>query len=165
MPQVQTRNASSKAPRLELTSVAFRDGENIPAKYTADGENVSPPIRWREAPAGTRSFALVCEDPDAPSGLFVHWLAWNIEPDGRELEEAIPPSAQVDGIRQGRNGFGGAGYGGPKPPPGKAHRYRFRLFALDNRPELAPGASRVALDRAIDGHVLGEGVLVGKYER
>ena len=165
MPQIHRAETTSKARRLEITSAAFRDGERIPKRFTADGEDLSPPLRWIDPPAGTRSFAIVCEDPDAPSGLFVHWVAWNIAADQRELKEGVSPSAEASGIRQGRNGFGNAGYGGPKPPPGKPHRYRFRLFALDAPLELGPGASRAELDHSIEGHVLGSGTLVGTYQR
>jgi Raf kinase inhibitor-like YbhB/YbcL family protein len=148
-----------------MTSAAFRDGERIPRRFTADGENLSPPLRWTDPPSGTRSFAIVCEDPDAPSGLFVHWVAWNIPADHRELKEGASRTAEASGIRHGRNGFGNAGYGGPKPPPGKPHRYRFRLFALDAPLELPTGASRSELERSMAGHVLGSGTVVGTYER
>jgi Raf kinase inhibitor-like YbhB/YbcL family protein len=160
MPQVET---SRTVQRLNVTSPAFRDGETIPLKYTADGDNVSPPLRWSEPPAATRSFAIVCEDPDAPSGLFIHWTAWNIGGDARELNEGFSPSADVDGVRQGKNSFGRTGYGGPKPPPGKAHRYRFRVYALDVRPDARSGSTRAELDRAISGHVVAEGILTGRY--
>ena len=165
MPEIHRGETTSKARRLEMTSAAFRDGERIPRRFTADGENLSPPLRWTDPPAGTRTFALVCEDPDAPSGLFVHWVAWNIPGDRRELAEGVSPTAEASGMKQGRNGFGDAGYGGPKPPPGKPHRYRFRLFALDAALELRPGASRAELERAMERHVLGSGTLVGTYER
>jgi Raf kinase inhibitor-like YbhB/YbcL family protein len=165
MSQIETGNAMSKAKRLEVTSTAFGDGERIPVRFTADGENVSPPLRWGDPPAGTRGLAIVCEDPDAPSGLFVHWTAWNIPANRRELTAGVAPSAEVSGMRQGRNGFGDTGYGGPSPPPGKPHRYRFRIFALDAPLDLPPGASRGELDRAMEGHVLAAGMVVGRYER
>jgi Raf kinase inhibitor-like YbhB/YbcL family protein len=157
------RERSTDRTRLEVRSTAFREGDRIPVRHTADGADFSPPIAWGEPPERTRSFALICEDPDAPSGLFVHWLAWGIKPDQRGLDEGVRAERDTDGIRQGQNSFHNIGYGGPKPPPGKPHRYRFRVYALDNRPELAPGASRKELDRAIEGHVLAEGVLVGTY--
>jgi Raf kinase inhibitor-like YbhB/YbcL family protein len=147
-----------------ITSRAFADGADIPRQYTADGENISPPLSWGEPPAGTESFALICEDPDAPSGLFVHWTAWNIEPDRRELEEGLPATPE-SGIRQGVNSFGDLGYGGPSPPRGVPHRYVFRLYALDSRLDLRSGATRAELDRAIEGHVLEESLLIGRYGR
>jgi Raf kinase inhibitor-like YbhB/YbcL family protein len=164
MPQAETGRTAGKAQRLDVTSTAFHDGEAIPTKYTADGENVSPPLRWSDPPPSTESIAVICEDPDAPSGVLVHWTAWNIGPGQHELPEAMPTAADVDGgIRQGKNAFGRTGYGGPKPPPGKPHRYRFRVFALDVRPNSRAGSTRTELERAIAGHVLAEGVLVGKY--
>jgi Raf kinase inhibitor-like YbhB/YbcL family protein len=165
MPQVESGKAKAKAKRLEVRSSAFSEGERIPETYTADGDDVSPPLRWGDPPAGTRSFAIVCEDPDAPSGVFVHWTAWNIRDDQRELKEAVAPSAEESGITQGRNDFGRTGYGGPRPPRGKPHRYMFRVHALDTPLGLPAGASRSDLTRAIEGHVLAAGVLVGKYER
>src|SRR4051812_47096831 len=131
MPQVDTGKATSRARRLEVTSPAFEDGERIPVKFTADGDDVSPPLRWGDPPTGTRTLAVVCEDPDAPSGLFVHWTAWNLRPEMREVREGFAGSEAEASIAQGRNGFGNTGYGGPKPPPGKPHRYQFRIYALD----------------------------------
>jgi hypothetical protein len=157
------KTAAPTLPRLRLSSRAFADGDTVPRRHTADGKNVSPPLSWSEPPPGTRSLALICEDPDAPSGLFVHWLAWDIEPERGQLPEGA--SALTRDLIQGTNGFGHVGYGGPSPPPGKPHRYVFRLFALDFRPELRPGAKRAELDRAIEAHVLAEGTLVGKYGR
>src|SRR2546426_12557047 len=117
---------------LELTSTAFRDGQSIPTKYTADGRNISPPLAWTDPPAGTKSFALICEDPDAPRGTFTHWLAFNLPAESRELPEGLSAEAtRPDGSLQGTNDFGKPGYGGPSPPPGKPHRYVFQLLALD----------------------------------
>jgi len=167
MPQVEStrRGQSARPARLDVTSMAFRNGEAIPIRYTADGQNVSPPLAWTEPPRGTLSFAVICDDPDAPSGTFVHWTAWDIPVDQRRLAEAIPRTAETFDIRQGENGFGGTGYGGPKPPPGTPHRYRFRVLALDDRPDLPPGAPAADLQAALAGHVLAEGILVGTYGR
>jgi Raf kinase inhibitor-like YbhB/YbcL family protein len=159
------RSKSKERPRLELTSTAFTDGEGIPQKFTGDGDDLSPPLHWSDPPAATESFALLCEDPDAPSGLFTHWTAWNIDPDQRDEPKGIAPGAREHGIHQGANGFGQTGYGGPMPPPGKPHRYRFRVYALDARPSLRSGASRSEFDRAIRDHVVAEGVLTGIYGR
>jgi Raf kinase inhibitor-like YbhB/YbcL family protein len=147
-------------PDLELTSTAFDDGEPIPSKHTADGEETPPPLEWDFVPEGTRSLALIVHDPDAPSGDFTHWLAWNIDPGTGGLDEATaaPP--------QGANGFGRTGYGGPAPPEGHGpHRYFHRLYALDTKLDLEEGAAREQLEAAIEGHVLAEAQLMGTYER
>src|SRR5437762_6437024 len=111
---------------LELTSTAFKEGDTIPKQYTGDGTNAPPPLKWADPPAGTKSFALICEDPDAPRGTFTHWVMWNLPAEARELGEGAPPGGAI----QGKNDFGKIGYGGPAPPPGKPHRYVFRLDAL-----------------------------------
>lgn len=145
---------------VQLTSTAFGDGEPIPKRHSCDGENLSPPLAWRSLPEGTRSLALIVHDPDAPSGDFTHWLAWNIDPEPGELAEG----ARTPG--QGLSGRGEAGYMGPCPPPGHgAHRYFHRLYALDAELDLEAGAGRERLEGAIDGHVLGEARLIGTYER
>jgi Raf kinase inhibitor-like YbhB/YbcL family protein len=145
---------------FELTSSAFSEGQPIPEKYSCDGENVSPPLSWSPPPDGTRSLALILHDPDAPSGDFTHWVAWNIDARASGLEEG----AHAPG--EGANGFGENGYGGPCPPPGHgAHRYQHELFALDIEVDLQEGASREQLEDAIEGHVLGGAELLGTYER
>jgi Raf kinase inhibitor-like YbhB/YbcL family protein len=143
---------------LEITSAAFGDGGTIPAKHTCDGGNVSPPLSFAGAPEGSRSLALLVDDPDAPVGTFTHWLAWGIDPDAAGLAEgeAAP--------REGRNGFGTTGYVGPCPPHGR-HRYFFRLHALDTELDLEPGADRDELERALGGHGLETAELIGTYER
>jgi Raf kinase inhibitor-like YbhB/YbcL family protein len=147
-------------PDLELTSEAFDDGEPIPRKHSCDGEDLCPPLAWRSVPEGTRALALIVHDPDAPSGDFIHWVAWNIDPEAGGFEEGGAAPAE------GTNGFGRQGYAGPCPPPGHgSHRYFFHLFALDAEPDLTPGADRDQLAAAIEGHVLGEARLVGTYER
>lgn len=163
MQTTTTRQPGRTLPSFRLQSGAFTDGDRMPRRHTADGSNVSPPLAWSEPPPGTQAFALICEDPDAPSGTFVHWLAWNIAADRRDLPEGVLPRAPE--LVQGSNGFGKEGYGGPSPPPGKPHRYVFRLYALDQRIALRHGAKRDELDRAIEAHVLAEGTLVGKYGR
>jgi Raf kinase inhibitor-like YbhB/YbcL family protein len=151
---------------LELTSTAFQEGATIPEQYTGDGRNVSPPLKWTDPPAGTRSLALVCEDPDAPRGTFTHWTAFNLPAESRELSEAVPAEATLpNGTAQGTNDFGQVGYGGPKPPPGKPHRYFFKLYALDRRLDLQAGAGKEDLRAAMKGHVLAEGQLMGTYGR
>jgi Raf kinase inhibitor-like YbhB/YbcL family protein len=163
--RTESRTTSS-ARSLHITSAAFADGSSIPKRYTADGDDISPPLTWTRGPGATMSFALLCEDPDAPSGTFVHWLLWDIKPDQLELKEAVPATADAYGLRQGENGFGRTGWGGPSPPRGNApHRYVFRIYALDTKLDLLPGAARVDFDRAISGHVLAEGTLIGMYGR
>jgi Raf kinase inhibitor-like YbhB/YbcL family protein len=147
-------------PDLELTSTAFDHGEPIPVKHTGDGEGTSPPLAWSRVPDGTRSLALIVHDPDAPSGDFTHWVAWNIDPAAGGLEEGVPAPAE------GTHGFGEPGYAGPSPPQGHGpHRYLFRLYALDGELDLEPGASRQQLEEEIGGHVLAEAQLMGTYER
>jgi hypothetical protein len=151
---------------ISLTSPAFGPGEPIPKEYTADGRNTSPPLLWDEVPAGTKSLALICEDPDAPSGTFTHWVAYNLPADTRQLGEGVPAKKTLpDGTAQGTNDFNKPGYGGPSPPPGRPHRYFFRLFALDAPLDLPAGATRRELTTAMEGHVLGTGELVGGYGR
>ena len=152
--------------KLELTSTAFQDGEPIPPAYTADGLNKSPPLKWSEPPAGTKSLALVCEDPDAPKGTFIHWVAFNIPTEARELDEGIPQEQKLpNGIVQGANGMGQVGYAGPSPPRGKPHHYHFKLYALDTSLGLEPGTGASDVKAATAGHVLAESDLVGTYGR
>lgn len=158
--------AKTRGPtELRLSSPAFADGATIPKRYTADGEAVSPPLTWNDGPDGTVSFALILEDPDAPRGTFTHWLVWNLDATEHKLPEDIQKSAELYCIRQGENDFGGSGYGAPSPPPGPPHRYVFRLFALDVKPDVRSGATRKDLERAMQGHILAEARLVGIYGR
>jgi Raf kinase inhibitor-like YbhB/YbcL family protein len=151
---------------LELTSTAFQPNDTIPQKFTGDGRNVSPPLAWHDPPAGTKSFGLVCEDPDAPSGTFTHWVLFNLPADSHELSEGVPAEATLpNGAVQGSNDFGQVGYGGPSPPPGKPHRYHFKLYALDQPLDLQPGATKQQVAAAMKGHVRGEAQLSGTYAR
>jgi Raf kinase inhibitor-like YbhB/YbcL family protein len=145
---------------LQISSTAFSDGQTIPQRHTCEGDNVSPPLSWSGTPSEARSLALIVDDPDAPSGTFVHWLAWGLDPGSNGLDEGQP--APVEGT----NGFGEKGYGGPCPPPGHGpHRYFHRLYALSSELDLAAGASREELDAALEGRVVGTAELVGTYER
>jgi len=150
-----------------LTSAALKDGATIPGKYTCDGVDVSPPLAWSGAPAGTRSFALIADDPDAPGGTWVHWVLYNLPAEVSDLPENIAKVESLDlgGARQGRNDFRRPGYGGPCPPPGPAHRYFFKLYALDTRLELKAGAQKKDVEAAMEGHVLGSAQLMGTYAR
>jgi Raf kinase inhibitor-like YbhB/YbcL family protein len=151
---------------IELTTNAFREGETIPKPYTADGKDVSPPLQWGEPPAGTKSFALICDDPDAPRGIWVHWVVYHLPAALRKLDEGVPTQPDLpNGGKQGKNDFGKIGYGGPAPPKGKPHRYLFKLYALDASLDLPPGATKEQLVKAMAGHVLGEGQLMGTYGR
>lgn len=152
--------------KLDLTSTAFHAGETIPQKHTCDGADLSPALSWTKPPAGTHSLALLCEDPDAPVGLWVHWVLWGIPADSTSLPEGVSKEKTLEaGLVQGSNDFKRIGYGGPCPPQGKPHRYFFRLYALDAAPALRPGATRKELRKAIEGHVIGEGELMGRYAR
>ena len=152
--------------RFEVTSGAFPAEGDIPARYTCDGQNASPALSWGEPPNGTKSIALLMEDPDAPGRTFVHWVMHAISASRRELPEGLPADDRLPGIGvQGRNDFGKLGYGGPCPPPGAPHRYFFRLYALDEEPSLSAGRTRDELLRAIEGHILGKAELMGRYAR
>lgn len=156
----------SPTPRLVLTSVAFAEGTTIPARHTCEGENLSPPMGWTGVPVGTRAFAMVCDDPDAPRGTWVHWVLWNLPSDAVELGEGVPRKPELpSGARQGLNDSGDIGYAGPCPPPGKPHRYFFHLYALDSSLNLPPGVNRSDLDAAMEGHILGSATTMGTYER
>jgi Raf kinase inhibitor-like YbhB/YbcL family protein len=150
-----------------LTSTAFTDGAAIPVKHTCDGVDVSPLLAWSGAPAGTRSFALIADDPDAPAGSWVHWVVYNLPAAVSELPENVAKVEALDlgGARQGRNDFRRPGYGGPCPPPGPAHRYLFTLYALDAPLTLKAGAQRKDVETAMEGHVLGSAQLLGTYAR
>jgi Raf kinase inhibitor-like YbhB/YbcL family protein len=156
---------------MKLTSSAFAAGETIPKEYTADGADVSPPLRWQEAPAGTKAFALICDDPDAPNPdapkmTWVHWVLYNLPPDVSELQKDVPADKELPtGAKQGTNDFGNIGYGGPAPPRGKPHRYFFKLYAFDAKLDLPAGARKDQVERAMKGHILGKGELMGRYGR
>jgi Raf kinase inhibitor-like YbhB/YbcL family protein len=151
---------------LLLSSSAFADGQAIPVRYTADGEDVSPPLTWDHVPDGTHSLALICEDPDAPRGIWTHWVLFNLPANLRKLDENVPKKPTLpNGAVQGNNDFRKPGYGGPSPPPGKPHRYFFKLYALDAPLNLQPGATRQQLLDAMHGHVLDEGQVMGAYGR
>ena len=149
---------------IELRSTAFEPGGMIPRKYAYDNQNLSPPLKWSQSPEATRSFALVCDDPDAPMGSWVHWVIFNIPLDAKELPEGVPPEKVLkSGAKQGKNDFGKIGYGGPAPPSG-THRYVFKIYALDTVLNLEPGITKKQLLEAVRGHILAEGELVGKYK-
>ena len=151
---------------LSVTSKVFREGERIPDKYTCQGQDISPPLAWSEPPRGTECFTLIMDDPDAPGGVFTHWVIFNIPSNSRGLPEAIPTQNQLSsGTLQGKNDFGTIGYRGPCPPAGSAHRYRFSLYALDKPLDLKPGAFKEQVLDAMNRHILAQGQLTGTYRR
>lgn len=153
-------------PAMQLTSLAFTAGETIPKQHTGDGADQSPALQWSGAPANTKSFALIADDPDAPRGTWVHWVLFNLPPTTSELPGGVPPEKTLpSGARQGKNDFRNFGYGGPAPPPGKPHRYYFTLYALDMMLNLPEGATKQQVEEAMKGHILAEGQLMGKYGR
>jgi Raf kinase inhibitor-like YbhB/YbcL family protein len=163
-------------PTIRLTSPAFTEGAMIPREFTCDGADRSPPLEWSGVPQAARSLVLICDDPDAPGGTWSHWVLYKLSPSitSLDLGVATDPVATLDPktvvkqprltVTQGKNDFGKIGYGGPCPPWG-VHRYFFRLYALDQQTELAPGVTRTAVFKAIAGHILAEGHLMGKYAR
>ena len=151
---------------IRVSSSAFQEGETIPTPYTGDGRDASPPLRWENVPDGTKSLALIADDPDAPRGTWVHWVLYDLPADARSLDEGVPATETLpNGAKQGKNDFGKIGYGGPAPPRGKPHRYFFKLYALDAPVNSRPGATKAELLAAMKGHVLAEGQLMGKYGR
>lgn len=146
--------------KLTVSSPAFADGAAIAAKYTCDSENVNPPLVVANVPVAAKSLALIVDDPDAPGGMWVHWVAWNIPPQTREIREGGLPAGAV----QGTNGWRRNHYGGPCPPSGK-HRYFFKFYALDTTLDLQPSATKADLERVMQGHILADGQLLGTYEK
>ena len=150
---------------ISVRSSVFQEGGMIPPKYTCDGDDMSPPLEWTGIPQGTKSLALISDDPDAPVGTWVHWVMWNIPSDLNGLVEDVPPHPQLpDGSRQGLSDFRRPGYGGPCPPSG-VHRYYFKVYALDAMLDLPSSTRKADLLKAMNGHILAEGQLMGKYRR
>lgn len=150
---------------IQVMSSAFQEGGMIPADYTCDGKDISPPLSWSGIPEGAVTLALICDDPDAPLGTWVHWVLYNLPASVQELPAGVPPQEKLaSGAVQGKNDFRKLGYGGPCPPGG-THRYYFKLYALDKALDLKPGATKKELLKAMEGHVLAEGQLMGRYRR
>jgi Raf kinase inhibitor-like YbhB/YbcL family protein len=145
--------------RMKITSSAFQEGDNIPSKFTCDGSDSSPPLQITGVPSEAKTLVLIADDPDAPGGLFTHWLVWNIPTQTNSIAEGSAPKGM-----HGTNDFGKSGYKGPCPPPG-THRYSFKIFALDRELDLRPGARRSQVDAAMKGHIIAQGELVGRYAR
>ncbi len=169
-PTSQPAKEANVSAKMTLKSPAFGPNETIPRKYTGDGEDASPPLSWSGAPAGAKQLVLIVDDPDAPTpSPWVHWVLYAIPADTTSLPEGITPSLRVSqppGLLQGKNSWGKVGYGGPAPPRGHGrHRYFFKLYALNAPLSVEPGLSKEALLKAMSGHVLAEGELIGTYER
>jgi hypothetical protein len=155
---------SSKSTKIKIESPAFNRNQIIPTKYTCDGENISPPLKWSNFPYRTVSFVIICDDPDAPGGNWVHWVIYNI-PAKLQLNENIPNLERLpDGTMQGKNSWGKIGYGGPCPPSG-THKYIFKIYALDNFLDIPGGATKKEVLQAMNGKVIAKGELIGKYKR
>ena len=144
--------------KMKITSSAFQEGGDIPSKFSREGGNVNPPLRIEGTPENAKSLVLIVDDPDAPVGLFTHWLVWNIDPKTTEIPEKSLPKGAV----QGTNDYPNLGYGGPQPPSG-THRYYFKIFALDQTLDLHSGAKRQELDKAMNGHIIAQGQSMGRY--
>ena len=157
---------SASLSGFRIESAAFKEGAGIPARFTCEGEDVSPPLAWTVPPRNARSLVLIVDDPDAPAGVWTHWVVYNLPAQTRAMVENTPKQGELPGGGlQGRNSFGRIGYGGPCPPPGRAHRYFFRLYALDTLLKPAPGASRQDVLAAAKGHIVGEAQLMGRFKR
>jgi Raf kinase inhibitor-like YbhB/YbcL family protein len=166
LPQPQDRSKGAPAMTFALRSPEFADGANIPRPFTCEGEDRSPALEWSGAPPDTKTFALIADDPDAPAGTWVHWVIYNIPGTTHALKGSTEKKEQLaDGSRQGRNDFRKTGYNGPCPPPGKAHRYFFKLYALGTELTLAPGASKSDVERAMEGHILARTEWMGRFQR
>ncbi len=151
---------------MQLTSTAFTEGGQIPIKHTCDDQDVSPPLKWSGVPVSARSLVLIADDPDAPVGTWTHWVLFDLPPAVTELAESQPATQYLPNqAKQGLNDFRRLGYGGPCPPPGKPHRYFFKVYALDTLLELKPGASKKDVEHAMEKHILAQGQLMGTYKR
>ncbi|MHB1685939.1 MAG: YbhB/YbcL family Raf kinase inhibitor-like protein [Ignavibacteriaceae bacterium] len=153
---------------IKIHSTSFKNGEFIPVKYTCEGSNISPQLSWTETAKGIKSFSIILSDPDAPGGDFVHWVIYNLPGSVMELHEDVTPSRNIpDEVMLGTNSFGHVGYDGPCPPPGKPHHYIFKIYALDTilHHHFESGATKAQLLKAMEGHILAEGELMGKFQR
>ncbi len=151
---------------ISISSDVFENGGMLSSEYTCDSSDVSPELSWDTVPAGTQSISLIVDDPDAPGQTWVHWIIYNMPADSTGLPAAVPKNKTLDdGSLQGKNGFGKIGYNGPCPPPGKPHRYFFKVYALDTTLGLKSGATKSQLEAAMSGHILAQGEIVGKYGR
>ena len=161
----QTNKQANKMEKINLTSPSFNEGELIPSKYTCDGKNISPALKWDKPSNEIKRFALIVEDPDSPGGTFVHWIIYNIPANVTSFQEDVTPIKNIpDEVLIGTNNFGHIGYGGPCPPSG-THRYYFRIYGLNSAVHLEAGAEKGDLMRAMQKYIIAEGELMGKYSR
>jgi len=152
--------------RIQISSTAFKEGRAIPDEHAFEDRDISPDLQWSGVPSTAKSLVLICDDPDAPKGTWVHWVLYDLIPSMNALPAGLPKSPLLDlGAKQGLNDYKRYGYGGPCPPPGKPHPYFFKLYALDVRPELSPGLTKADLINVMDGHIMAEGQLMGTYQR
>ena len=160
------KSQPAKIMNLTITSTVFSQGQPIPKKYTGESEDISPALAWTNVPPNTKSFALIMDDPDAPMGTWVHWVLYDLPPDTTGLPENVAKTEVIaGGAKQGLNSWPRLGYNGPMPPPGKPHRYFFKLYALDKMLGLKPNATKKDVEAAMKGHILAEGQLMGTYQR
>jgi Raf kinase inhibitor-like YbhB/YbcL family protein len=162
---VAVGGAEEAKMQFTLSSPSFQNNQPMPAKHSCEGMDVSPALNWDGVPANAKGFALICDDPDAPGGTWVHWVIYGIPAGTTELPENVAKTDSANGAKQGVNDFGRVGYGGPCPPPGRVHHYHFRLYALDAELNLAPRVSRRQLESAMKGHIVAQTELVGTYQR
>ena len=164
--QLENVNPSQTAqPALQVTSTAFKEGQSIPRQYTCDGVNISPPLEWNGTPKSAKTIAIIADDPDAPSGTFVHWVVYNLPAENIGLVENLPTTESLKaGGFQGKNDFQKIGYGGPCPPSG-THRYFFKVYALDSELALKAGATKADVEKAMQGHIVAQAQLMGTYRR
>ncbi len=162
----KVKSTKAEYAEIEINSPAFKEGEIIPIKYTCDGENISPEIKFGEVPSGVKSLALICDDPDAPAKTWVHWVIFNIPPDLEKLPEGIEPEKTLEnGANQGINDSRNIGYCGPCPPSGSAHHYHFKIYGLDEKIDAPPGITKKELLNKMEGHIKAKGELIGLYKR
>jgi Raf kinase inhibitor-like YbhB/YbcL family protein len=166
VPACAQATGGNMSSNFQVSSPAFSEGGTIPKKCTCDGPDVSPALSWKDAPANAQAFALTMDDRDAPVGTWVHWVLYNLPANTKELPEGLEKNEQLaNGALQGRNDFRKIGYGGPCPPPGKPHRYFFKLYALDRKLDLKAGATKAQVEAAMKGHILGQTQIMGRYGR
>jgi Raf kinase inhibitor-like YbhB/YbcL family protein len=166
VPAIISQTTTGGPMVFQISTKAFPAGGTIPKQFTCDGQDFSPALTWTNAPESTKGFAIIADDPDAPAGTWTHWVIWNIPSSAHGLPENLPKEPRLaDGAHQGRNDFRKTGYNGPCPPPGKPHRYFFKVFALDAPLDAKPGASRKEVEAAITQHTLAEAQVMGRYGR
>jgi Raf kinase inhibitor-like YbhB/YbcL family protein len=162
----QNHQTNGSTMKMQMTTTAFAEGQPIPRRHAYDDKNLSPALQWSQVLPAAKSLALICDDPDAPMGTWVHWVLYDLPPASTGLAEGAPNTTELpNGAKQGVNDFGRTGYGGPAPPAGKAHRYFFKLYALDINPDLKAGLTKKELLKAIEGHVLAEAQVMGTYQK